>query len=720
MLLVVFFGMGTAMENVTAQTPINLSTITNGTYAGFTVAANSITFDSGASGEYVFTGSTTTRNIVVPAGITVNITLNNVTISDGVGNPIQISQNSTVNLTILNTNTLSTTTASRAGIFVPAGAAISIKGGCPACQNPTPGTPCQNADPCEPCSGATPGSIRGCTSADTCKLVVIASNTGAHRGAGIGGNGSTAASESNSGAITFHSGVIYATGGSVANNNTGAGAGIGGGGGGGNAVGNIIFYGGKIIARGGDAGSYQNSGAGSGIGGGGNNGTGGSVTGTIFVNEGHVIARGGGSTANHAGAAAGIGGGGGGGNNSGGGSGDGWIVVNGGFIQAYGGTSNAAGSAAGIGGGGGGINGGPGTGGDIGVNWDEACVDAKGGGIPPVPGIGDPVATDGKISITGNPPEVIVVFSNNITGSLQVIANATATYESIDFQWYYQVNNPNFPTNLNTLNPANRVQPTSKEGPLAQNNYRGTCNILDTPIPNFVAGNDYYFRCHIVTRNAAGTILDQALSRLVHVVVLDQTQNTYFINYEDEYIGGFTSGQSYSIAYNLIGGINPTTPFNNLQGNTIPIQEEWFGNTITITQTGVSPPSPQYLFIPSRPDNPTITTINIVVCGTETTPGSITGINDKMEYRYFNSQTGYSNWEQTGTIIVINDVEDEIEGDLYEVRVTAVPTISGVPGLSDPIEGSFASLPFEIRIKKETMETIATGPIYRIPNLANL
>lgn len=207
---------------------------------------NTLTILTGT--ELTISGTTTTDKIVVPSGVTANITLHGLSIDvGGTGSACAFEVLGTANITLSGENSLKSG-QDRAGLEVPAGAALLIK------------------------------------EESTGRLTV----QGGHWGAGIGTR-SSYPYDSNTGNITISGGTVVATGGS-------AGAGIGGGRE--SSGGNITITGGTVTANGG----YNSAGIGGGgvVSGGRDGGNGGNVTisgGTVMANgdkDGAGIGAGGG------------------------------------------------------------------------------------------------------------------------------------------------------------------------------------------------------------------------------------------------------------------------------------------------------------------------------------------------------------------------------------------------------------------------------------------
>ncbi|HEX3037792.1 MAG TPA: cadherin-like beta sandwich domain-containing protein [Oscillospiraceae bacterium] len=302
-------------------------------------------------------GQTTTISGISAYGISItdpghyNIVLDNVQITD-VGFSMVTGAN--VNLTLKGDNIITGGTG-RAGIEVPAGAALTIS--------------------------------KGSGDADNADILTVTGGDGLMigAGAGIGGAGGvgTMPGES-SGTLTINGGTVLAYGGSSKGDQpNGAGAGIGGGGGAGIGTGDgtggssdsVTITGGSVTAQGGNGSAYGGSGAGIGGGAGaalqssnrcngGNCGSSADPTAGVTVSGGTVSATGGevNQTGNTSNTTTGAGIGGGGSINGSGGSLCCDVTLKGGFVTATGGaviedmvqSSNNAycATGAGIGGGG--------------------------------------------------------------------------------------------------------------------------------------------------------------------------------------------------------------------------------------------------------------------------------------------------------------------------------------------------------------------------------
>jgi hypothetical protein len=104
--------------------PIDLATvITSGT--GYTYSGGTITLTEN-NAEYVLTGETTTKRIVVPASVSLNVKLQNASIS--VNRPFYITPLAVVNLELEGANTLKSTGQLMAALSVPQGAKVIISG----------------------------------------------------------------------------------------------------------------------------------------------------------------------------------------------------------------------------------------------------------------------------------------------------------------------------------------------------------------------------------------------------------------------------------------------------------------------------------------------------------------------------------------------------------------------------------------------------------------
>jgi hypothetical protein len=119
-----------AMQTASAQavTSIDIGLVSaggSGSGGSFTYSSSVVTLTT-TGGNYVITGGTANKRIVVQSGITANITLNGVNISVEYC-PFDMS-GATVNLTLTGENTLKSG-YNRAGINVPNGASLTIDGG---------------------------------------------------------------------------------------------------------------------------------------------------------------------------------------------------------------------------------------------------------------------------------------------------------------------------------------------------------------------------------------------------------------------------------------------------------------------------------------------------------------------------------------------------------------------------------------------------------------
>jgi len=235
-------GMRTIPEaQLMAATIIDMSTVSaSGT--GYTYASNVVTITT--SGEYEIIGTTTTKRVVVASGVTADITLNGVSITNSSVSPFQLEASAEVNLTIAGTNTLKCSWATvstygiRSGIYVPTDTKITIGG---------------------------TGSLEA---------------IGGYYGAGIGGSGVAQASSPpvvicSSGTIIINSGTITAT-------STHSAAGIGGG---------FQGRGGTIIITGGTVNATVTGFYGAGIGGGSAGAGGAFGSDAITITGGNVIAK---------------------------------------------------------------------------------------------------------------------------------------------------------------------------------------------------------------------------------------------------------------------------------------------------------------------------------------------------------------------------------------------------------------------------------------------
>jgi hypothetical protein len=290
----------------------------------YSINDSSVTIST--AGDYIITGSSTASTITVNSDISgdVNITLSDVNITVSSGTAFSVGANTTVNLTLTGTNTLSSG-AYCAGLLVPSGAALSITeestgsltaiGGLNSSGIGGGGDNNGDAGTVTICGGTVTATGGGYGAGigggynGSGGTVTISGGTvtaiGGGYGAGIrGGVSSIGIGISGGGTVTISGGMVTATGGTK-------GAGIGGGHYG--SGGAIIISGGTVTATGG--------GYGAGIGGG-NDGDGGTVT----ISGGTVSATGGD-----------YGGGIGGGYYGGGGT----VTISGGTVSATGGTNGA-------------------------------------------------------------------------------------------------------------------------------------------------------------------------------------------------------------------------------------------------------------------------------------------------------------------------------------------------------------------------------------------
>ena len=259
--------------DVTTQATVT-SSITAQSIPGVSITSNVLTFDTTVdpTDTYILTGNTTTVSVVVASGVTMNITLDGVSISNAVS-PLRLLGTANVNLTLSGTNTLTctgtlNTGAYQAGIHINTNATLKIYEELSGILNAT--------------GGGLSAGIGG--SSTTNGTVIINSGTitaiGGSHSAGIGGGSGNSINHGSGGTITINSGTVTATGGGN------GGAGIGGGQGG--AGGTITINDGMVTATGGNYG-------GAGIGGGGQAGSegNGGQGGNITITGGTVIATGG-------------------------------------------------------------------------------------------------------------------------------------------------------------------------------------------------------------------------------------------------------------------------------------------------------------------------------------------------------------------------------------------------------------------------------------------
>ena len=344
--------------------------------AGWTYAGNIYTILSGAN--VTVTGdnqspAASERRIVVAAGATANITLQNLTIDVSAidGACAFDVTGATANLTIVGDNFLKSG-ASRAGIEVPGPASTVIIDGFPSGSSTGNLTVIGGGLPDDRVSmnsgagiGGTNGQAGGTITINGGTIEAVSNG----RGAGIGGGGNSGAG-GGGGVITITGGTVTATGRN--------GAGIGGGSGSGGGSGGIITIDNSVVEA-----SSTNYGAGIGGGGSFTSSNSGGSGGIITITGSTVTASGGIG-------GAGIGGGMSGSESIGGSGGD--ITITNSKVTATGGNgsnSSSIGSSSGIssgGGGGAGIGGGSisingnGTGGDGGIiSIDNSDVTAIGG-----------------------------------------------------------------------------------------------------------------------------------------------------------------------------------------------------------------------------------------------------------------------------------------------------------------------------------------------------
>ncbi|MGL6199071.1 MAG: InlB B-repeat-containing protein [Lachnospiraceae bacterium] len=274
------------IQPTTAYT-INLSsTVTAQT--GYTVSSNVITFDTSASSHtYTITGSATdTYRIVIPTGVTANITLSNCSISHSTYSPILVSGTGILNLTLTGSNTTKmsgegqTTSSYTAGLCVMRSATLTI-------------------------TSSSTGSLTATAGSQYYKWSANA-NYWYRGGAGIGGGHGM-----DGGTININGGTVIAKGGGVTTGSFVAGGGAGIGGGSGGDGGTVTISGGTVTVTGGGIASDYAAYGGAGIGGGsvGPGGTDHGAGGTTTISGGIVIATGGGTeSTNTVRGAAGIGG----------------------------------------------------------------------------------------------------------------------------------------------------------------------------------------------------------------------------------------------------------------------------------------------------------------------------------------------------------------------------------------------------------------------------
>ncbi|MGL6198932.1 MAG: SdrD B-like domain-containing protein [Lachnospiraceae bacterium] len=240
---------------------INMGTVSAGG-TGYTYASNTVTFTTAAASHtYTISGTTTTKTIVIPSGVTVNLTLSGVNIQTATS-PIQLLGTAVANITLSGTNTLKCTVTGsfygcQAGLHVDPSAILNVDGTTSDTLN---------------VKGGGGGSTLGCGG-----------------GAGIGGSFSTdyaPFTANGSGTIKITGGTVVATGGGT----TFGAAGIGGAYAGSGGVITISGTADVTATGGGTAVDYR---MGAGIGGGGHSGNGGTIT----ISGGTVTATGIGSIA---------------------------------------------------------------------------------------------------------------------------------------------------------------------------------------------------------------------------------------------------------------------------------------------------------------------------------------------------------------------------------------------------------------------------------------
>ena len=175
--------------DITSQATVT-SSITAQSIPGVSIASNVLTFNTAVdpTDTYILTGTTNTVRVVVATGVSADITLSDISITNSAVSPFQLVGTANVNLTLeaSTTNvlkcssTVTTAGAIRAGLYVPIGTKVTIGG---------------------------TGTLEA---------------TGARYGAGIGGSPTTTTvtSSNSHGTIIINSGTIIATGGAF-------GAGIG-------------------------------------------------------------------------------------------------------------------------------------------------------------------------------------------------------------------------------------------------------------------------------------------------------------------------------------------------------------------------------------------------------------------------------------------------------------------------------------------------------------
>ncbi|MGL6200618.1 MAG: SdrD B-like domain-containing protein, partial [Lachnospiraceae bacterium] len=256
---------------------INMSSVA-AAGTGYTYASNTVTFTTAASSHtYTITGSTTTKTIIVPSGVTVNLTLSNVDIQTSTS-PIRLLGSAVANITLSGTNILKCTETSsgatlgyyNAGLHVDPSAMLTIGG--------------TNSDKLSVQGGTRGAGIGGSmisssSAQNTAGIIDITGGTvtaiGGDYAAGIGGGANKGAG----GKVTISGGTVTATSGTTTATNAYSGAGIGGGAAG--DGGNITISSGTVTAV---------SGAGAGASGAGIGGGGGGAGGNITISGGMVTA----------------------------------------------------------------------------------------------------------------------------------------------------------------------------------------------------------------------------------------------------------------------------------------------------------------------------------------------------------------------------------------------------------------------------------------------
>ena len=239
-------GMDAGMRTVPEIQPmadytIDMSTV-SAAGTGYTYSSNVLTFTTAANSHtYTITGTTTTKRIVVNTGVTLNVILDNASITNSTVSPFQLNGTANVSLTLEGNNTLTCSSTAitlginRAGLSVPSGTSITIDGS--GTLTATAGT-----------GGAGIGG--GSASAGAGGTIIINSGTITANGGGPGIGGVFGA------IITINGGTVTAMGGSGC-------AGIGGAGTSGfdTVGGTITITGGRVTAKAG-AGTDPNPGIG--------------------------------------------------------------------------------------------------------------------------------------------------------------------------------------------------------------------------------------------------------------------------------------------------------------------------------------------------------------------------------------------------------------------------------------------------------------------------